>query len=275
MPELPEAETIVREVSGDLVDRRVTGVRVSHDDILMNRADEAAFARDVVDRRVTRVGRRAKYPLLWLDGEWVLEVQLRMTGRLLVRSDRPDPARFSHVAVEMDLDDGRTLYYDDTRRLGGFRLLTPAEWAEREAGLGPEPVDPEFGPEVLARILAGRRAAVKNLLMDQRRVSGVGNIYAAESLFRARVDPRRPAGSLDADETARLSRTLRDVLRAAIRHFGTSVRDYVGADGRPGDFQHHVRVYGREGEPCPECGAPIRRITQSGRSTFFCPRCQG
>ena len=275
MPELPEAETITREVSGDLLDRRVTAVRVTHDDILMNRADESAFAREVVGRRVTRVERRGKYPLLWLDGDRVLEVQLRMTGRLLVRDEPPDPERFSHVAVEMDLDDGRTLYYDDQRRLGGFRLLSRAEWSEREAELGPEPVDPDFDAETLADILAGSRAAVKNLLMDQRRIAGVGNIYASESLFRAGIDPRRPAGGLGAEETDRLTRALREVLQAAIRHFGTSFRDYVGADGRPGDFQHHVRVYGREGEPCAECGAPIRRITQSGRGTFFCPGCQG
>jgi len=274
VPELPEAETITREVSGDLLDRRVTAVRVTHDDILMNCADESAFARDVVGRRVTGVERRGKYPLLWLDGDRVLEIQLRMTGRLLVRDEPPDPARFSHVALEMDLDDGRTLYYDDQRRLGGFRLLSRAEWSEREATLGPEPVDPDFGPEVLGEILAGRRAAVKNLLMDQRRLAGVGNIYASESLFRAGIDPRRPAGSLESEETERLTRALRRVLEAAIRHFGTSFRDYVGADGRPGDFQHHVRVYGREDEPCMECDAPILRITQSGRSTFFCPGCQ-
>lgn len=274
MPELPEAETITREISSDLQDRRITAVRVAHDDILMNRADGDAFARDVVERRVTRVERRAKYPLLWLDEQLVLEVQLRMTGRLMVRREPPDPARFSHVAVEMDLDDGRTLYYDDQRRLGGFRLLTREAWAEREADLGPEPVDSEFGPEILAGILDGRRAAIKNLLMDQRRLAGVGNIYASESLHRAGIDPRRPAGALDAEETRRLCRTLQDVLETAIRHFGTSFRDYVGADGRPGDFQHHVRVYGRQGEPCTECGTPIVRITQSGRSTFFCPACQ-
>ena len=275
VPELPEAETITREISGDLQDRRITAVRVTHDDILMNREGEAAFARDVVGRRVTRVERRAKYPLLWLDDELVLEVQLRMTGRLMVRREPPDPSRFSHVEVEMDLDDGTaTLYYDDQRRLGGFRLLTAEEWTEREGDLGPEPVDPEFGPELLSTILDGRRAAVKNLLMDQRRLAGVGNIYASESLHRAGVDPRRPAGSLGAEETRRLCRSLQDVLEAAIRHFGTSFRDYVGADGRPGDFQNHVLVYGREGEPCPGCGSPVRRIVQSGRSTFFCPDCQ-
>ncbi len=274
MPELPEAETITREICGDLLDRRITAVRVTHDDILMNRSGQEAFARDVVDRRVTRVERRAKYPLLWLDEELVLEVQLRMTGRLMVRREAPDPARFSHVAVEMDLDDGRTLYYDDQRRLGGFRLLTEEAWAEREADLGPEPVDPEFGPEMLAAILDGRRAAIKNLLMDQRRLAGVGNIYASESLHRAGIDPRRPAGSLDAEETLRLCRRLQDVLETAIRHFGTTFRDYLGADGRPGDFQHHVLVYGRQGEPCTHCGTAVRRITQSGRSTFFCPACQ-
>lgn len=274
MPELPEAETITREVAGDLMGRRIRAVRVRHDDILMNRPDEEVFGRDVIGRTVTGVERRAKYPLVWLDGELVLQVQLRMTGRLLVRQGRPDPDRFSHVEVELDLDDGSTLYYDDQRRLGGFNLLGRSEWAEREADLGPEPVDPEFGADRLTEILRGRRAAVKNLLMDQRRVAGVGNIYASEALYRAGVDPRREAGDLGREEVGRLSDSLREVLEAAIRHFGTSFRDYVGADGRPGDFQHHIRVYGREGEACPGCGAEIRRITQSGRGTFLCPVCQ-
>lgn len=275
MPELPEAETITRQVADDLLGRRVTGVRVSHDDILMNRPDERAFARDVVGRSVTGVERRGKYPLLWLDGDRVLQVQLRMTGRLLVREERPDPERYSHLAAELELDDGRTLYYDDQRRLGGLKLLRRREWEEQEADLGPEPVDADFGPDVLAGVLEGRRAAIKNLLMDQARVAGVGNIYASEALFRAGIDPRRPARELGREETGRLAAVLRRVLEEAIRHAGTSFRDFVGADGRPGDFQRHVRVYGREGEPCPGCGGAVRRITQSGRSTFLCPRCQG
>lgn len=274
MPELPEAETITRTVAGQLEGRRIEDVRVRHDDILMNRADEEAFGREVVGRHFTDVERRAKYPLLWLDGELVVQVQLRMTGRLLVRSGRPDPDRYSHLEVELDLDDGTTLYYDDQRRLGGLNLFGRSEWAERDEALGPEPLDPDFGPDRLEEVLQGRRAAVKNLLMDQRRIAGVGNIYASEALHRAGVDPRREAGSLSRDETRRLSAALRDVLEAAIRHFGTSFRDFVGADGRPGDFQHHVRVYDREGEACSGCGASIRRVTQSGRSTYFCPACQ-
>lgn len=275
MPELPEAEVIRREIAGPLEGRRVVDVRVHQPDILMNRPDEAAFADDVVGRRIRRVDRRAKYPLLRLGDSWVLQVQLRMSGRLVVAREPPDPARFRHLAAELDLDDGQTLYYDDQRRLGGFKLYTPAAWAAEERGLGPEPLEDSFTPGRLEEALAGSRAAVKNRLMDQSQVAGVGNIYASEALFRAGIDPRREAGDLDRAEVEAVHRELRDVLAAAIRHFGTSFRDFVGGSGEPGDFQEHVRVYGREGEPCPRCGAPVRRIVQSGRSTFFCPECQG
>lgn len=274
MPELPEAETIRREIAEDLEGRTVLDVRVRHRDILMNRPDEEAFAAEVVGRRVDRVGRRGKYPLLWLGEERVLQVQLRMTGRLLVRRERPDPDRFRHIAARFRLDDGSTLWYDDQRRLGGFLLLTRQEWRERERELGPEPLEEAFTADRLAGVLAGGRAPVKNRLMDQRRVVGIGNIYASEILHRAGLDPRRPAGEITRPEVERLHRSLRRVLGAAVDHLGTSIRDYVGGSGEPGDFQEHIRVYGREGEPCPACGEPVRRVVQAGRSTYFCPGCQ-
>lgn len=272
MPELPEAETIRRQISGRLRGRTIGEVRVRRRDILMNRDDPAAFAEEVVGRRVEGVDRRAKYPLLRLGRERVLQFQLRMTGRMVVRPEPPE--EFRHVAAELDLEDGRTLYYDDQRRLGGLKLFTVEGWRREDDRLGPEPLAPSFTPDRLAAILEGSRQPVKNRLMDQRRLAGVGNIYASELLFRARIDPRRQSGRLASPEVERLHGALKQVLREAIRHCGTSLRDYVGASGEPGDFQRRIRVYGRDGRPCPSCGEPVRRLTQAGRSTFLCPACQ-
>lgn len=275
MPELPEVETIRRDLAPELEGRRLTGVRVHRPDILMNLPGEEELARALVGRRVVRLDRRAKYLVFRLSGGRVLEVQLRMTGRFALGEKLPDPDHFGHLAAELHLDDGRVLWYDDVRRLGGFRLLDADAWARREAGLGPEPLEDAYGPEDLARELEGRRAPVKNLLLDQRRVAGVGNIYASEALHGAGLDPRRPGGSLDGGEVVRLHRSLRRVLRGALDEAGTTLRDYRAVDGRPGRFQEKLAVYGRQGEPCPRCGAAVRREVQAGRSTFFCAGCQG
>lgn len=286
MPELPEVETIRRELATELPGRRVTDLRVHRPDILMDGEPPAAFAGAVRGRRIRSVERRAKYLLLRLTGEEggahgrgaaggrVLQVQLRMTGRFVLGRSRPDPSEFGHLAAELELDDGRTLFYDDVRRLGGFRLLDPAEWARESDALGPEPLEPDFDVPRLRRALSGRRAPVKNVLLDQRRVAGIGNIYAAEALHRAGVDPRRPGGSLEPEEGRRLHRALREVLGEALEAAGTTFRDYRAVNGRSGRFQDRLAVYGREGRPCPRCGGDVRRVVQAGRSTFFCPGCQ-
>lgn len=274
MPELPEVETIRRELAAELPGRSLVGARVHHPDILLNLDSEDAFAEAVVGRRLEDVDRRAKYLLLRLSGRRVLQVQLRMTGRFALRTPRPDPDEFAHIAAELELDDGRTLWYDDVRRLGGFKVLSREAWREDESRLGPEPLADGYAAADLARALARRRAPVKNLLLDQRRVAGVGNIYAAESLHVAAVDPRRPGGELGAEEVGRLHGALRDVLRDALDHAGTTLRDFRAVNGRSGGFQDRLRVYGREGEPCPRCAGTVRRIVQAGRSTFFCPGCQ-
>lgn len=274
MPELPEVETIRRELAPDVVGRTVDAVAVRHADILMNLPSEAAFARRVEGRAIERLRRRAKFLVFRLTGETVLEVQLRMTGRFVLGEERPDAGEYGHLAARLRLDDGRTLWYDDVRRLGGFRVLSDDEWRRRDAELGPEPLEEGYRPARLARELGGRRAPVKNLLLDQRRIAGVGNIYAAESLHAARVDPRRPGGDLGEAEIERLHGAVRDVLGRALRKEGTTLRDYRTPGGEAGRFQGSLAVYGREGEPCPRCGQPVRRIVQAGRSTFFCPACQ-
>lgn len=274
MPELPEVETIRRALAPRVEGRRIDDASVRHADILMNLPSETAFADRVVGRRIEEVARRAKFLLFRLSGGDVLEVQLRMTGRFVLREDRPDPGEYDHLAARLVLDDGRSLWYDDVRRLGGFRVLASGEWRRREAELGPEPLADDYRPAALGRELEGRRAPVKNLLLDQRRVAGVGNIYACESLHRAGLDPRRPGGALEEDEVGRLHGALRSVLSRALDRGGTTLRDYRTPDGGAGRFQRSLSVYGRDDEPCRRCRDRVRRIVQAGRSTYFCPGCQ-
>jgi formamidopyrimidine-DNA glycosylase len=274
VPELPEVETIRRDLAGELRGRRITGVRIHHDDIVMSPSAPGAFAERVTGARIEELERRAKYLLLDLGGDGIVQIQLRMTGRFALGAPPPDRDQLTHLAAEFGLDDGRTLFYDDTRRLGGFRLLTREAWSLEEERLGPEPLEAAFRPAVLGAALASRRAPVKNVLLDQRRVAGLGNIYASEALYRAGVDPRRPAGSLSAGEVERLHAAIRETLASALEHAGTTFSDYRAVNGRSGRFQERLGVYGRGGEPCRRCGAPIERIVQAGRSTFFCPTCQ-
>lgn len=282
MPELPEVETIRRDLAASLRGATIGAVRLLHDDILLDGGSTDRFAAGVADRRIDEVERRGKNLVLRLGpDDRVLQSQVRMTGRFaLAQADDPRgrglraAIGFRHVAAEFDLVDGRTLLYDDVRRLGGFRLQSADEWAQRAEQLGPEPLDPDFGAADLAAGLGNGRAPVKNALLDQRRVAGIGNIYASEALFRARVDPRRACGSLGPDDHRRLHRALRAVLREALRGEGTSLRDYRLVDGGSGRFQDRLRVYDREALPCPRCGTAIERIVQAGRSTFFCAACQ-
>lgn len=274
MPELPEVETIRRDLEPELTGRVIDGVVVHQADIVLPPHDPTSFCRRLKGRRIAGVGRRAKYLLFQLDDDSILQVQLRMSGRFALGRDLPDPEEFRHIAARFQLDDGRTLFYDDIRRLGGLRLLERPEWEREEERLGPEPLEPGYRAADLGRALGQTRAPVKNALMDQRRVAGVGNIYASEALFRAGVDPRRPGRELTADEVKRLHRTVRSVLREALEKAGTSFQNYRAVNGRSGSFQRSLTVYAREGQPCPKCGQTIERIVQAGRSTFYCPSCQ-
>ncbi len=274
MPELPEVETIRRDLADELTGRTIVAVRVHQPDIVLSPPAPAAFEERVTGRKIRGLDRRAKYLLLCLEGEELVQVQLRMTGRFALGTSLPDPEEFEHLAAEFDLDDRRTLFYDDTRRLGGFRLMSRDEWATIEERLGPEPLEEGFTPAALAGTLRDRRAPVKNVLLDQRRVAGLGNIYAAEALFAAGIDPRRAAGALSGDEVVRLHGAIRATLRAALEHAGTTFSDYRAVNGRSGRFQERLQVYGREGSTCRRCGKTIVRIVQAGRSTCFCPGCQ-
>jgi len=228
--------------------------------------------RKVAGQRIVRVGRRAKYLLLELDSGTLL-LHLGMSGNLrVVPAATP---RLRHDHFDLLLDSGVALRFNDPRRFGSL-IYTSGEPREHPLleRLGPEPFSAAFDADYLYRITRGRRVALKQLLMNSQLVVGVGNIYASEALFRARLRPGRAARSLTRADAARLVRAIRAVLRQAIRAGGTTLRDYLGADGAPGYFRQRLYVYERRGKPCRRCGTPVRVVTQGQRSTYYCPTCQ-
>jgi formamidopyrimidine-DNA glycosylase len=263
LPELPEVETIRVALEPLLTGRRIVRAQIL-DERLTRPEPPDAVAQQLAGERIAAVGRRGKYLLLRFDSGRVLLVHLRMTGSFRTGPDL-------HTRATLELDDGSELVYRDIRRFGTW-LLLDSEDVEPYLGerLGPEPLERSFG---LAR-LAGRRAPVKAAILDQRAVAGLGNIYADEALWRARIHPLRPAGSLDEDELGRLRRGIRDALRMGIARQGATLRDYAAPDGVSGSMQREFKVYGRAGEPCDRCGTPIEKIRVAGRGTWFCPSCQ-
>lgn len=271
MPELPEVETIVRDLASSVPGRTIEEVEVVHPG-LIDGESSVEFADALRGRRIGGVTRRAKNIVFDLGGGDRLLVNLGMTGRLLAA--RPADPVPTHLGVRMRMDGGRHLLYTDTRRFGRLWRTNEAGWAAFDARLGVEPLSDDFTTGHLWEITRRSRVAVKTWLMDQARVVGVGNIYASEALFRAGVDPRRPANELTRDELERLRQATREVLREAIEFRGTTFLDYRDASGNRGEFYNRLRVYDRDGEPCTRCSRPLRRIVQANRSTFFCDECQ-
>ncbi len=273
MPELPEAETIVRGLRKSVVGERIRGVRVPHPDVL--RAPVRSFAARARGRHIEGVERRGKNVLLPLEGKRIIAVNLGMTGGLLPFSAPPRGGRGpTHPAVRFDFDSGGVLIYNDPRRFGTVEVLDAEAWTARGARMGPEPLEDGFTPEGLHRALRASISPIRSWLLDQRRIAGVGNIYASEALHVAGIHPARRARTLTAPEAERLHRAIRSVLQAAIDLGGTTIRNYRNADGEPGRYGHRLYVYGREGEPCLTCGAELRRTVISNRSAYFCPTCQ-
>ncbi len=270
MPELPEVETTRRGIEPHVVGRTVVALQV-HEPRLRWRVPEELPAQ-LAGQRVERAGRRAKYLLIELTRGTLLW-HLGMSGSLRVLP--ADAPRLAHDHVDLVLDSGVLLRFNDPRRFGSLHYTTgdPNEHPLL-ASLAPEPFDARFDADYLWRITRRRRVAIKALLMNSRLVVGVGNIYANEALFRARVRPQRAARSLTRAEAHRLARSIRTVLTVAIRAGGTTLRDYVGADGSPGYFRQKLYVYERDGKPCRLCRAPVRAITQGQRSSYYCPACQ-
>ena len=274
MPELPETETIARDLDREVAGRRIVEVVVDKADVLREVTPDALRAR-LVGAVIVRCWRRAKLVVLDLDTADRLVVQPRFTGALLLSRGPLPEAEAPYSTLHLVLDDGRDLHYRDIRRLGTVALMSPARFESYSAGLGSEPLDPGFTEAHLSGILRGSRQAIKKVLMDQRVLVGVGNIYANEACWRARVDPSRPARSLGPEETAALHAGIVGVLTESIAARGTSFRDYRDATGGKGDFERSLAAYGRGNEPCLRCGARlIETHAIDGRSTVLCARCQ-
>jgi formamidopyrimidine-DNA glycosylase len=273
MPELPEVETIRRRLAPVLEGATIERAEIA-DPRLTRPVDPALVADALRGERIEALDRRGKYLLWRLSSGRTLVVHLRMTGSLRHASDGELPED-AYRRATLALDTGAAVGYRDVRRFGTWELLDEGHLRPYlDARLGPEPLAGSFTASRLAALAAGRTAPVKAFLLDQRRIAGVGNIYADEALWRAQIHPLRPAGELSGDELGRLHRALRAVLRKGIERQGSTLRDYVTPDGDGGAMQHEFHVYGRFGEPCDRCGRPIERIVVGGRGTWFCPHCQ-
>ncbi len=283
MPELPETETIARDLHEMVVGAVISGVIVPRPDVLRE-ADAAGFERAVVGQPIRRVWRRAKLIVLdfdarpelaSLDPAWRIVVQPRFTGGLVVDDGSLEPDERAYVCVSFTLADGRTVHYRDVRRLGTVALMDRRRFAEYSGALGLEPLDPATDDDAFSGCIRESRQAIKIALMDQKRLAGVGNIYANEALWRAGIDPSREACTLRSEELSLLRAELQTVLAASIAARGTSFRDYRDARGERGSFVEQLAAYGRAGEPCLRCG---RRLVGThavdGRSTVFCAGCQ-
>lgn len=282
MPELPETETIARQLDARVAGARLLGARVARPSVLRE-VDAPALDRRVAGARIDRVWRRAKLVVLDLSTGDRLVVQPRFTGALLLEGpgvEFPEAER-RFVRLTFPLDGGavpdapRLLHYRDIRALGTVALMDPARFAAYTAALGPEPLDVAFTGARLRERLAGSRQAIKKVLMDQRRLAGVGNIYANEALLQARIAPTRPANSLSAAEGERLRDALADRLARSVAVGGTTFENFVTPLGGRGGFVDELRAYGRAGAPCPHCAAPLAGThAVDGRATVYCPGCQ-
>jgi formamidopyrimidine-DNA glycosylase len=274
MPELPEVETVRRGLALRMTGRRIVRAELRRPDL--RRPFPPLLAERLTGARIGELSRRGKYILIELDDTGLLLLHLGMSGRITAGGDNAPDEKHDHVVLR--LDDGTVVRLNDPRRFG---LLDYLERGGEEAhpllaGMGPEPLERGFDGAYLSRVLAGKMTPIKSALLDQKIVAGLGNIYVCEALYRAGISPRRLAATVTGARAARLAAAVREVLDEAIAAGGSSLRDYVQANGELGYFQHRWAVYGKEGEPCPgcTCAEGVRRITQAGRSSFFCAKRQ-
>ena len=274
MPELPEVETIARDLERRVTGSRIKSVEISKSDVLRV-AGPRALAKRTAGATIERAWRRAKLVVLDLSTGDRLVVSLRFTGSLLVDDGSLTDEDRRYSTVRWRLADGRTLHYREVRRLGTVSLMTPRQFERYVSALGVEPLEPEFTPDHLFALLRGSRQAVKKRIMDQRAVVGIGNIYANEALWRARIDPSRSSRSITRAESDALHTAIVDVLRDALEKRGTSFRDYRDSAGERGGFSTRLAAYGREGLPCLRCGSKlVGTHAIDGRSTVLCVHCQ-
>jgi formamidopyrimidine-DNA glycosylase len=271
MPELPEVETVCRQLEPELEGRRIERLEV-YDERWSRPAAPEQLEEAVSGRTIESLGRRGKHLLLGLDDGRTLVMHLRMTGNLIITDGSTEER---HLRARFRLDDGREVWFTDPRRFGEARLIDDARLdAYLDERLGVEPLSEDFTPEALGEIVADRSAPLKSFLLDQRGIAGIGNIYADEALFRARLHPLSPAGSMKPEQLEALRDGVVAALEAGIDGGGASIDDYRDGRGERGRMQDEFLVHTREGEPCPRCGEAIERIVVAGRSTYLCPRCQ-
>ncbi len=272
MPELPEVETIRKSLTA-IQSATITGVVFGTFTGCLAGMEPSDFQQSVTGCRVETIGRRGKYLLLGLSSGDTIAVHLRMTGELTIVD--AGTALSPHHHLTLTLNGERELRFRDTRKFGRIRLMDPEGLAELGRSLGPEPLGKELTPDRFAAMLRNRRRAIKPLLLDQKFIAGIGNIYADEALFAAGIHPLRPADSLDEGEAQGLLDAIRQVLSGSIERNGTTIRDYRNGLGQPGTNQDYLRIYGREaGDPCPRCGGSVLRLVVAQRGTKLCPSCQ-
>jgi formamidopyrimidine-DNA glycosylase len=274
MPELPEVETVRRGLQPALEGQTLKSVILRRPNLRIPFPKD--FAKRLSGVKVERLGRRAKYLLMHMISGDIAIIHLGMSGHMTVlEGDLPEPGKHDHV--DFCTANGVTVRFCDPRRFGLMTLTTEEEMENHKLikNIGPDPLGNGFNADVLAAALEGRGSPIKAALLDQKNVSGLGNIYVSESLFRSGISPKRLAKTVQGARAEKLTRAIRDVLNEAIAAGGSSLKDHVAPDGELGYFQHNFNVYGKEGEPCPTCStAKIKKIVQSGRSTFYCSNCQ-
>ena len=274
MPELPETETIARDLDGAIRGRQIKKVSIRKADVLRE-VTARAFANRLRGARIVRSWRRAKLVVLDLDTGDRIVVQPRFTGALLIDDGKLKQSELGYSTMKLDLDDGRALHYSDVRRLGTVALMNADRFDEYTSKLGIEPLDRSFTTAHLSAVLRATSQPVKKVLMEQRKIAGIGNIYANEALWRARIDPSRPAASVTLEEAGALRSSIVDVLQEAIEARGTSFRDYRDARGERGGFVEKLDAYGRGGLACHRCGSKlVATHAIDGRATVMCIRCQ-
>lgn len=271
MPELPEVETIRLTLQGKLTGRMIQNVEVNHARMVEGRPVEE-FVRLLKKKTIHGLERRGKYLLLELDKGLVLALHLRMTGQLTVEPAGIPRANATYLVLE--LDNGTELRFRDQRKFGKAFIYTKDQVPVSLSKLGPEPLTDEFTPDLLQQRFSRHKLAVKKALLAQEIVAGIGNIYADEALFLAGIHPARLVDSLNGEELKQLHGAIRQVLAEGIQYRGTSKRDYLDGEGKPGEYQNQLRVYGRKGLACPQCGVGIVKMNFGGRGTHFCPLCQ-
>lgn len=274
MPELPEVETVRRSLLPVILDKPIASVDVYYERILQHITSQE-FTEQITGRRILDLARRGKYLIFHLENHLDLVAHLRMTGRLIYYSDA-DIAMAKHTSVIFDFASGGNLRFEDVRKFGTLDLVTSGEYEQIKGlhSLGVEPLSEAFTVDHLQNLIQDRRTKIKGLLLDQTKIAGLGNIYADESLFMARIHPERPANSLSSSEVQSLHQAIKDVLQDAILGQGTTLRDYRTGYGREGSFQNKLQIYGKKGEKCPRCGVDLEYKKVAGRTSHFCPACQ-